>query len=574
MPIKVLASDIISRIAAGEVIERPASVVKELVENSLDAGATQIAVEINGGGIHLIRVADNGMGIPADEVELAFERHATGKLTSDADLEIISTLGFRGEALPSIASVSEVSIVTRHQDESIGTITKLERGVTTSKTKQAAPQGTIITVRNLFQNVPARLKFLKSAATETSHTSHLVAQYTLAFPEVKFTLTVNGRTTLRSPGNGNLKDTLIEVYGVETAKSMLEIHPDETSGENTLRVSGFVGPAALARSSRDYLSFFVNRRWIQNRSLTFAVEQAYQGMLMTGKHPIVALNIMLPPQEIDVNVHPTKREIRFRNEGEVFLAVQRAVRETLVGLSPVPRMRAPSHSVHGLSPDPLFSVPKAGARPGPAAFPPTAKQRPDQPALPASELPILRVIGQFQSTYILAEGPDGIYLIDQHAAHERILFEKIREQQICQAPEVQGLLEPLTIEVTARQAELLSSQIDILQEAGFSLEPFGEREYLVRAVPAMVKRHEIAPTLFEIIDSLGQAEPSQWSERIAQSLACHGAVRAGQILSLPEIDELMRQLEQTALPRHCPHGRPTMIHLPTSQLQKEFGRRT
>ncbi|MBM3133247.1 MAG: DNA mismatch repair endonuclease MutL, partial [Chloroflexi bacterium] len=524
MPIQILSPLVISKIAAGEVVERPASVVKELLENSLDAGATQVSIEVGGGGIQLIRVADNGSGIHAGEVELAFERHATSKITSEGDIESISTLGFRGEALPTIASVAEVSLVTRHRDEDIGTMVKIENGTTVSKSKQGSAQGTIITVRNLFQNVPARLKFLKSVSTEAGHINSLVTQYALAFPEVKFTLVVNGRTVLRTSGNGNLRDALVEAYGVETAQAMLEIEPKENAEEGLPRVTGFVGPASVARSSRDYLSFFINRRWVQNRALTFAVEQAYQGMLMVGKHPIVVLNIAVPPPEIDVNAHPTKREIRFRHEGEVFLAVQRAVRETLVGLSPVPHMKVPSS--RPLTPDPrslsFFAPPRESTLPASQSASPQG--RPDEPALPAAQLPILRVIGQFQSTYILAEGPDGMYLIDQHAAHERILFEKIQEQQARQAPEVQGLLEPMPIEVAARQAELVRTNAEALAATGFSLEPFGERAYLLRAVPSVIKRSEIVLALMEIIDSLGESEKGRRQERIAQSLACHGAV--------------------------------------------------
>ncbi len=572
MTIRVLSPDVISKIAAGEVIERPASVVKELVENSLDAGATQISIEIAGGGVQLIRVADNGMGIRADEVEMAFERHATSKIRSEADIESINTLGFRGEALPTIASVAEVSMVTRHADETVGTMVRIEKGAIVSRKGQGAPRGTIVAVRDLFHNVPARLKFLKSVATETSHISNLVTQYALAFPEVKFTLIVGSRTVLRTPGSGSLRDVLVEVYGLETAQAMLEIQSTESHEEDAPRVSGFVGPASIARSTRDYLSFFVNRRWVQNRALTFAVEQAYQGMLMLGKHPIVVLNIVLPPQEVDVNVHPTKREVRFRREGEVFLAVQRAVRETLVGFSPVPHMKGPSIRSPGPEPKPLsFFAPPRENRSAISRSPQEGEGVP-KAAVPEAQLPILRVIGQFQNTYILAEGPDGMYLIDQHAAHERILFEKILAQYARRSPEVQGLLEPMPIELAPRHAELVASHMEALAESGFSLEPFGERAYLLRAVPAVIRGAEIMPVLMDVIDSLGEAEKSRRQERMAQSLACHGAVRAGRGLSVQEMEELIRDLERTSLPRTCPHGRPTMMHLSVHQLEKEFGR--
>jgi len=564
LAIQILSPLVVSKIAAGEVVERPASVLKELVENSLDAGANHISVEVSGGGIQLIRVIDNGSGIPEDELEIAFERHATSKITSESDIEGILSLGFRGEALPTIASVADVSMLTRYRDEVAGTSVILENGTIKNKKRQGCPQGTTVTVRNLFENVPARLKFLKSIATENSHISQLVTQYSMAFPEVKFSLLMNERITLRTPGNGDLRDALVEVYGLETAQSMLEITTNEGG------VSGFISPSSVSRSNRNYLSFFVNRRWIQNRMISYATEEAYQGMLMTGKHPIVVLNIALPSGDIDVNVHPTKREIKFRNERDVFLAVQKAVRETLVGYTPIPNMRVST---------PLFTSPQLTTIPmpikenmGPSSSG-TLLARESCQIETTTQLPILRLIGQLRNTYIITEGPDGMYLIDQHAAHERVLFEKIKEQQAKQSVEVQGLLEPITIDVTAQREDFLRSQGEVLSEAGFTLDRFGERTYLLRAVPAVLHRQNIPQVLAEIIDSLGELQSSDWRERIVVSLACHGAIRAGQTLNIQEMEELMHQLEETALPRTCPHGRPTMIQFSVSQLESEFGRR-
>jgi DNA mismatch repair protein MutL len=569
MSIKVLSPDVISKIAAGEIVERPASVVKELVENSLDAGATQITVEASGGGIDLIRVTDNGAGIPADEVELAFERHATGKITSAVDLEAVSSLGFRGEALPSIAAVAEVSMVTRYRDDVVGTVVKLKNGVVTSKGKQGFPQGTAVSIRDLFGNVPARLKFLKSPSTENGHISHLVTQYGLAFPEVKFHLIINGRTSFRSPGNGSLRDVLVEVYGLEAAQAMLELGENEGVEGTVFGIHGFVSPSSLSRSNRNYLSFFVNRRWVQSRMLTYAVEEAYQGMLMTGKHPMVVINISLPPREIDVNVHPTKSEIKFRRERQIFAAVQRAVRNTLVGSAPVPSMRiSPLPPIVPSFTPPLFASPAIGRMTSASQF---TWEQGDAGSRP--QLPILRVIGQLQNAYIVAEGPDGMYLLDQHAAHERVLLERARDQQASRAIEVQGLLEPVAIEVTVQQQELLQSQREVFYESGFRLEQFGERTYLLRSVPAVIRKQDITTVLAEILDSLGGLQKSEWQESIAVSLACHGAIPTGQSLSLQEMEELVHQLEQTQSPRICAHGRPTMIHLSASQLERGFGRR-
>lgn len=563
MSIRILSPLVVSKIAAGEVVERPASVVKELVENSLDAGATQIVIEVSGGGIQLMRVTDNGIGIPESEVEVAFERHATSKITSEADIESISSLGFRGEALPTIASVAEVSITTRSDSDIAGTSITIENGIVVSRAIQGSPRGTTITVRNLFRNVPARLKFLKSVATESGHISHMVTQYSLAYPEVKFNLLMNGRKSLRSPGNGNLRDAMVEVHGLETAQSMLEIDGNEN------HVTGYISPASVSRSSRNYMSFFINRRWVQSRMLTYAVAEAYQGMLMTGKYPIIVLNITLPPGDIDVNVHPTKREIKFRDERVTFLIVQKAVRETLIGFTPVPTMRMGSSP----SSSPIFtSIPlpqTEGLKTGISATIPSTESH--QPKL-TGELPILRVIGQFMGTYILTEGPDGLYLIDQHAAHERVLFEKVKKEQITRETEVQGLLEPITVDLTAQQSEFIEVIGESLLEVGFNLEQFGERTYLLRTVPAFIRRQDIMPVLLEILDSAGELQRTEWQERIAASLACHGAIKAGQTLSQIEMEELVNQLEKSSSPRTCPHGRPTMIHLSASQLEKEFGR--
>ncbi len=575
MPIRILSTDVASKIAAGEVVERPASAVKELVENSLDAGATQIAIEVQGGGVRLIRVVDNGGGIPPEEVDLAFERFATSKVASADDLEGISSLGFRGEALPSIAAVSEVTMVTRSKDELSGIFVNIKDGAVVEKAKRGCPPGTTVTVRNLFRNVPARLKFLKSATTENGHISDLVSQYSLAFPEVRFTLIIDGRTTFRSPGSGSLREVLGAVYGLDVAKAMLAIEAKQDADPMLPGITGFVSPISLTRASRSYMSFFVNRRWVQSRMATYALEEAYHGLLMVGRHPIAVINISLLPQEVDVNVHPTKNEVRFRNERDIFSAVQKAVRATLTAQAPMPALdtlidalpqpQAPAAATERLQ---AFEV-----RPGedvvksPVAVPP-------QNAEPvAKSLPILRVVGQLANTYVIAEGPDGMYLIDQHAAHERVLFERIRDQRSRRAVEVQGLLQPVPVELTVRQQELLELQSEALSEYGFGIEHFGERTYLVRSVPALLSGKNVAQSLVEVLDSLAEGEQGDRREEIAASLACHGAVRAGQALSHEEMRDLIRQLEQASQPRTCPHGRPTMIHLSASQLEKGFGRR-
>ena len=566
MPIQVLTPDLISKIAAGEVVERPASVVKELIENSLDAGATRIAVEARRGGIDFIKVIDNGAGIPADQVALAFERHATSKISAASDLESISTLGFRGEALPSIAAVSQIDIITRVDGEVSGTHLSLIGGEVVEQGKRAGPQGTSVTAKKLFQNVPARLKFLKSISTESAHISELVGSYSLAYPEVQFELIIDGKPVLQTAGSGVLRDAIVEVYGLKTAEAMIEV------GEGGAQVYGFVSQPSMTRARRDGLSFFANRRWVRSNLLVRATEEAYSGLIMVGKHPIAVLNIILSSADLEVNVHPAKTEVRFRSEGDVFVLVQRAVRAALTHEMAVPQV--------GRTLQPVGYVPQH-----PAKQPSERQSELFAEALPLlkhestrgkseSRLPILRVIGQMATTYIIAEGPDGMYLIDQHAAHERIVYERVLAQRAAGKVAVQGMLAPLTVELTPRQESVLKDSADALAVYGFAIEPFGQRAWLVRSVPALLDASDIAATVAGLLDELSQAGGrSELDERIAASIACHGAVRAGKVLTADEMTQLVRDLEKAESPLNCPHGRPTMVHFTTSHLEREFGRR-
>ncbi len=573
MPIRVLPPRVASKIAAGEVVERPASVVKELVDNAIDAAATQIAVEVQAGGVRLIRVVDNGFGIPPDEVDAAFQRFATSKLATAEELEGVASLGFRGEALPSIAAVAEVTMVTRGGDELGGTFISLKDGEIQQKSKRGSPVGTTVIVRNLFRSFPARLKFLKSASTESSHIGQVVTQYGLAYPEIRFTLVVDGRTTFRTTGSGNMREVLAAVYGSDVARSLLPIENPGADPDRLMpRAAGFVSPPSLTRATRSYISLFVNRRWVQSRTLTYAVEEGYRGLLMTGRHPIAVINVAVPPQDIDVNVHPAKAEVKFRNEREAFGVVQKAVALTISAQAPMPSLDTLQR--------PQPTPPPPAERPMSEFDAIPSVRRPEGPveSVHSSEptsgtLPILRVLGQVGNAYIVAEGPNGMYLIDQHAAHERVCFERIRDQRRRQAVEVQGLLEPLPVELTPRQQELLEVYAEALAAHGFDLEHFGGRTYLVRSVPAMLRDQDAAASLAELLDFLAEGEKGDMGESIAMSLACHCAVRAGQVLGQEEILDLVRQLEHTSQPRTCPHGRPTMVHVSTAQLEKGFGRK-
>ncbi|MFH0942303.1 MAG: DNA mismatch repair endonuclease MutL [Chloroflexota bacterium] len=566
MAIRVLEEKVISQIAAGEVVERPASVAKELIENSLDAGASQISIEIRGGGLGLIRVTDDGGGIPAAEVELAFQRHATSKVASLSDLESIATLGFRGEALPSIAAVAGVEMITGAAGETAGTLIGLRDGAVVRKSQAGRPVGTTVTVSDLFARVPGRRKFLKSPNTENSRVAAVASAYALAFPGVRFSLLLDGRVALRTPGSGRLIDSLVEVYGQEVARNMLCLEEPDWDSAEGLKVTGMVSSPALSRTGRGYLNFLINHRWVTSRLLARAVEDAYHGLLAGGKHPVAIIEVTMSPEEVDVNVHPTKAEVRFRDEHAVFTAVQRAVRRTLVGEAPVPRVAEAA---------PLALTPRPpSAQPGLAL----AHERsagvlsPEPKPTPRATLPVLRIIGQVLATYITAEGPDGLYLIDQHAAHERILKEKLAAQLQVRGIVVQGLLEPVTFEVSPGEAAILGTHHHDLADFGFNLEPFGEGVFLVRAVPALLGGSWEA-ALRELVASRLDGAGADWTEAALNLMACHGAVRAGKVLSHDEMRELVRELEKAELPNTCPHGRPTMISLSLSRIEREFGRR-
>jgi DNA mismatch repair protein MutL len=558
MGIRVLASEVISRIAAGEVVERPASVVKELIENSLDAAATQIAAEARNGGVEMIQVSDDGAGIASPELELAFHRYATSKISDLDDLGRLLSLGFRGEALASIAAVADVEIITQTSSGPVGDYMCLRHGEVVRRESRARPRGTTVTVTRLFRYLPARLKFLRSTSTENGHIAHLLTQYALAFPEVRFGLVLDGRQGLRTDGNGNLQEVVGCVYGPDIAERMLKI--DRTDGP--VRVSGLVSPPAVVRSTRNYLSFFVNRRWVRSPLLARAMEEAYRGLLTDGRHPIAVIDVSLPAQELDVNIHPAKAQVRFCQEQIVFAAVRKAIAEALARtpLAATPRSAPLSPGPQGwqgpqmvMEDDPVFAI--------------------TQP--PTPRLPVLRILGQLASTYVIAEGPDGLYLIDQHAAHERILYERLLEQRSRREVEAQGLLQPIALELSPREEESMRLNRELLEGFGFSIDPFGGRSYLIRAIPAMMAEADIASAVGTLLDNLtGPANPDGWDDKIAQSLACHGSIRAGQQLSNEEMRELIKQLEQTRQPRTCPHGRSTMIHLSSHRLEKEFGRIT
>jgi DNA mismatch repair protein MutL len=660
MPIRQLAPEVAAKIAAGEVVERPASVVKELIENSIDAGATQIRVDLLNGGLQLIRVSDNGCGIAAEELPLALARHATSKVSSIEDLEHIHSLGFRGEALASIAAVAEVVLISRPRGAAQSAQVSALNGQIAAVTPAASPEGTIITVRNLFGAVPARLKFLKSRQTEIGHCLHLLQQYALAYPEIRFTVTSEGREVLATTGDGELSSVLVQVYGPGVAAQMVPLVPAPADGGDRPQISGYVSRPTCYKSTRQYLSFFVNRRWVHSRMLLAAVEEAYRTLLLSGRYPLAVINIQLDPTLIDVNVHPAKTEIRFLKERRVYAELVRAVRRAVLEEAAVPSWRSrvsPPAPAGAEEQTAATTAPAGGDAGGPAlqrAFPldnpwltvdeeergarsaqqsrlwqshlrslqqRNASQRPEFAAAPPQEeageekpqpgrpeqsvapalppapaqeqalsqvtrigsggaverFPDLRVIGQLLQSYIVAEGRDGLYLIDQHAAHERILLERMLAAQQAREPLAQHLLSPLLLTLAPAELEAIEEQRARLEQLGFSLELHEDGQLLVHTVPNVLAREMNARLLQELLREIIAPEhdgySQTWEEHALANIACKAAIKAHYFLTTGEMRELIEQLARTRAPFSCCHGRPTMISFSAAALEREFGRR-
>jgi DNA mismatch repair protein MutL len=576
MNIRVLPTEVASQIAAGEVVERPASVVKELLENALDAGAKTVTVEIAGAGRTLIRVADDGAGIPAGELLLAVERHATSKLVSADDLFKIATLGFRGEALASIGSISRLTITSRTPDAPAGARLKVEGGKINKVEQTGAPVGTVVQVEDLFYNVPARLKFLKQDVTERRAIDALLTRYALAYPNVRFKLAEGGSASLQTSGDGDRRAILAALYGVDVARQMLDVISDEEG----FKLSGFISPVALTRSNRKEITFFINGRWVQDTPLTQALLQAYHTLLMVGRFPLAALFLEVPPEEVDVNVHPAKAEVRFRSPDKAFSFVQRSARRAILAYTPVPQIATQnlwgSASSQPRQVDPAWGL--AHEEPSAVSGQPSAASL--QPATFQPEnlgqVPLLRLIGQIGATYLVAEGPDGLYLIDQHAAHERVLFEKLMAQHEQKNIPSQALLTPVVVDLSPASAKLLEDQLTILQHFGFHVESFGSNAFQVRAMPALFAKSDPAAALRALVEDFEEDEAPLQNEieaKIAGRVCKRMAVKAGQALGPDEQRALLNDLEACASPRTCPHGRPTMIHLSVDTLERQFGRK-
>jgi DNA mismatch repair protein MutL len=597
-PIRPLPPRAAERIAAGEVIERPASVVKELVENALDAGAATIRVEVRGGGLRLVRVVDDGCGIPADEIPLAFQRHATSKIRGVEDLAQLATLGFRGEALASIAAVAEVDVLTAADYCGLGTEAAVRGGNVVACAPRPRHRGTTVTVRYLFQNVPARLKFVANARGELAAITAVVQRYALAYPEVRFTLLVEGRQTLRTSGRG-LAATLPEVFGAAVAEALHEL-PPLTVGE--ARLSGYLSARHVTRPNRSGIVLLVNRRWVEARALLQALEAAYRPLLPRGRHPIAVLACTLPPHAVDVNVHPAKTEVKLLHGAALAEALGRWVREALgrsaaqpaadldLGLSQLTRHGTlreaggapagwrvaeqrewPSLAAAGSWRPALPSAPSHGDRPPEV----TAALRVAEDEgvrgrrlTGAGSLPPLRLVAQVQQALLLCEGPGGLYLLDQHRAHERVLYERLRAQH---GPATASEIEPVVLELRPADAARLASRLPQLAALGFQCEWFGGRSFLVRAAPAWPSGDAVvgAASLSAALTEAA-AEEGDWQDRLLISIACHSALRRGVPLSWEAMEALLAELDTVAAPAVCPHGSPLILHLSEPFLTRQF----
>ena len=659
--IQVLDQITIDKIAAGEVIERPASIVKELVENSIDAKAASVTVEIQDGGISLIRVTDNGSGIEREDIRNAFLRHSTSKIRKVEDLAHIASLGFRGEALSSISAVTRTELITKTKEDTFGTRYVIEGGVEQSLEDAGAPDGTTFLVRQLFYNVPARRKFLKTPMTEAGHVQDLLMRLALSHPEVAFTFINNGQTKMRTSGNGKLKDVIYSIYGREAAANLIELD----YSMDGLVMKGYLGKPVITRGNRNFENYFVNGRYVKNAMLSKAIEDAYKDFLMQHKFPFVVIHFQVDGEKIDVNVHPTKMEMRFQRQQDVYNIVYEGVHRTLLEPELIPQVEAPAPKVisQPKSESPFLLKPKTAPRPmekkpeekeephDEAYFMKKMKERvlsyhqrnssaevakkeqifrpqaqaerikdalarakevEKQPQKQAEEQPELiretpvyetkpvteekaeqlnlfeehllkrekkaeyKLIGQVFETYWLVEFENSLYIIDQHAAHERVLYERTLKEMKNREFTAQYLSPPIFLSLSMQEAQVLNENMDRFTRIGFEIEPFGGEEYAVRAIPdnlfGIAKKELLLEMLDDLADGISTSMTPELIDEKVASMSCKAAVKGNNRLSAQEADALIGELLLLENPYHCPHGRPTIIAMTQRELEKKFKR--
>lgn len=612
--IELLDQITIDKIAAGEVVERPASVAKELIENSIDAGASAITVEIKNGGIDFLRITDNGCGIASDQVRTAFLRHATSKIRNIRDLAGVSSLGFRGEALSSISAVSQIELITRAQDSITGVRYIIEGGVEKSFEEIGAPFGTTFLMRHLFFNVPARAKFLKTPATEANAISSYVEQLALSHPEISFKYMANGNVKLYTSGNGNLQEAVYQIYGKEAARSLI---PVEIKTEY-MTISGFLGRAENSRGNRSYEIFFVNGRYVKDKIISKAIEDSYQGYLMQHRYPFTVLNFEVDKEKVDVNVHPAKLEVRFSEQDSIYDQIYCSLKKAIAEHQSIPSMKIDAKPINdNILNDDIYEKNNAYVKheiqkteinkpveiqkevkkiiPEPFEYK-RFEEKKASPELVAEKNDInklqkqislfdedritpektknYRIIGQAFDTYFIIEMEDSLYLVDQHAAHEKVLFEKLMKSLDDHKIYSQNLMPAIVVSLTLKDVAVLLENIDVFRSFGFELEEFGGKEFKITAVPSDLYGIDVKELFIEILDNLNEpssGEPRIISERIALR-SCKAAIKGNMHMSQSEGEKLISELFKLNDPYHCPHGRPVMISLSHYELDKKFKR--
>ncbi len=588
--IQVLPEIIANKIAAGEVIERPSSVVKELVENALDAGARSIEITVEHGGKSLIRIADDGSGMSAEDAELAFQRHATSKIYTAEDLEAIASYGFRGEALASISAVSRVCLKTRAQGAPHGTEVSMEGGRMNAVRETPCREGTIIEVRDLFFNTPARRKFLRTDTTEQSHITDAVSDVALAVPQIAFTLKSGARTLLELPPAATLMERASAIFGEDHAKHLVPL----TGEGGPVKVSGLVGKPYVARANKTGQVFLVNGRVVKSSGLSYALQDGYHGLLMHGQYPVAVVSLEIDPAQVDVNVHPTKQEVRISGEREVRSFFKRCVAEALERSGDLaPDLRVKPAAFPGSSPKPWqpFLDAKTGeganefATPSPLvreadseAFMPAASAALEEPISVRDEFHITKVLGQIHHTFIIAETEEGFIVVDQHAAHERVMFEALVAEIRSGHPKKQGLLMDMTLELDPRQIEIFRDARPVLEKLGFDAEEFGEKTIVIRAYPAVLKDLDPAQALKQFLEEKEEgritASLEHCEEDAAALIACkRRSVKAHDVMTPVSQSMLLKRLAACSNPFHCPHGRPTFFKTTFLDLEKQFKRK-
>ncbi len=594
--IRLLDQNTIDKIAAGEVIERPAAVVKELVENAIDSGANAITIEIKQGGISFIRITDNGCGIPKDQIPLAFQRHATSKISTIEDLLQVKSLGFRGEALSSIAAVSQVELITKDADSIIGCRYEIHGGTEITNEEIGCPDGTTFIMRNLFYNTPARGKFLKTNATEGGYISDVVLHFILSHPEIRFKFIWDGKIKSQTSGNGNVKDNIYNQYGPDITKALL---PVEVS-QNGMTLTGFIGKPELSRGTRSFMNYYINGRHIKSPVIQKGIEAAYQGFTMTNRFPFTALFLKIDSSCLDVNVHPSKMEVRFTNQEEVFELFRTGLHEILKQATLIPKVSLgkdePTKKAEKKLLEPPVRTPEIPKTPEPFETKRTAQTPASTAARKVPVAPVIkyeqqslfqeqllqeedavrfRLIGQVFGTFWLIEYKDELLIIDQHAAHEKVLYEELMKELSENHVYSQNLLAPVVLTLTHREKEVLVSYQEAFTTLGFEIEEFGGDEYAVKAVPSHFLHLASRELFYSILDELLENPQGGKTELITDrcaSISCKAAVKGNHTLSFSEAEKLIEKMLRAEEPYHCPHGRPTTISMTKKEFEKKFKR--